>query len=179
MIRNMLVLMGAFIVAAVVLTEYTDFMTSPAPRGSGAGNRIITVDRSAADERTESQDQGNTLVFNAGPHGHFFVDASVDGESINFLVDTGASLIALTRDDAERMGLNMDTLQYSARVKTANGTARVAPITLREVAIDDIVVENVRAVVVESPMQNSLLGMSFLRRLDGFEVRDNQLILRW
>src|SRR5690606_37940760 len=115
----------------------------------------------------------------AGSHGHFFVDAQIRNRPVRFLVDTGASFVNLSRPDAERLGFAIHQLDYSGTSQTSNGAERFAPIVIDEIAIGEIVVRNVQASVIDSPMNGSLLRMTFLRELDGFEVRDDQLILRW
>ena len=78
-----------------------------------------------------------------------------------------------------RRGYAVYQLDYAGRAKAANGTVRLAAVVLDEIAIGDIVVKNVPAAVIEEPVDVSLLGLSFLSRLDGFEVKDGLIILRW
>jgi aspartyl protease family protein len=118
------------------------------------------------------------IRFTAGRDGHFHVEAEVDGELISFLVDTGASDVALTPEDARRLGFDLEQLDFSAHVETANGVVRAAPVRLDEIVIGPIRIENVRASINEVPMTSSLLGMSFLKRLEGgYEVRNDTLTL--
>lgn len=131
------------------------------------------------EKEQSEQSTPEQMVINAGPGGHFFIAAEVDGNEVGFLVDTGATMVALSLRDAENLGLSADQLDYTGRANTANGVARFAPVVLSEVAIGDLVIHDVKAVVMESPMDVSLLGMTFLNRLAGFEVKDNQLIMRW
>ncbi len=119
------------------------------------------------------------LVIPAGPDGHFMVDAAVGGVEIRFLVDTGASRVVLTREDAERLGFQPHLLDYSELYRTANGEVPGAPVVLPDLSIGELVIDDVRASVIQSPMVTSLLGMSVLGRLDGYEVRDEGLVLRW
>lgn len=121
---------------------------------------------------------GETLVIPPGRGGHYAVDAQINGREIGMLVDTGATLVALSREDAEEIGIAAFQLDYSGRVATANGTARAARVILDEIALGDIVVRDVSAVVIDAPLATSLLGMSFLSRLGGFTVKDGKLILR-
>ena len=110
---------------------------------------------------------------------HFHVDAMVNGRPVSFLVDTGASVIAIDRDVARRLGIDPDRLVYSSRIRTANGVAQAADVTLDTVRIGDIERRNVRAVVTEgSGIGTSLLGMSFLGTLGSFEFRGDRLIMR-
>jgi aspartyl protease family protein len=119
------------------------------------------------------------LVIRAGPHGHFMVDAEVDGTPLTFLIDTGASDIVLSQADARRLGLEPRTLDYSRSYQTANGVVRAAPVELRELRLGQLRLYELDASVNERPLPVSLLGMSFLGRLQGYEVTDGRLILRW
>jgi aspartyl protease family protein len=121
----------------------------------------------------------NETVYRRASDGHFYVDADVNGARIRFLVDTGATFIALSPDDARSAGLRVFESDYTARTTTANGVTRVAPVTLRQIEVDQLQLFDVRAVVLEQPMPVSLLGMSFLSRLQGYETRSDELVLRW
>ncbi len=112
-------------------------------------------------------------------HGHFRLNAEVNGETVDFMVDTGASLVVFGPETAARLGFDPDYLEFSGRTQTANGIASVAWITLDEIVIGDLTVGPVKAAVVQAPMETSLLGMSFLAQLDGYEVRDGRLVFRW
>jgi aspartyl protease family protein len=122
---------------------------------------------------------GAEMVIGPGRNGHFMVIAEIADVEIRFLVDTGASQVILTTEDAERLGHDLDSLEFSDRFQTANGTIRGAPLVLPELRIGDLEIAEVRASVIRAPMTASLLGMSFLSRLDGYEVGEEGLILRW
>ncbi len=121
----------------------------------------------------------NENIYRRARDGHFYVDADVNGARIRFLVDTGATYVALSPDDARSAGLRVFESDYTAQTNTANGVARVAPVTLRQVELDQLQLFDVRAVVLEKPMPVSLLGMSFLSRLQSYETRSDELVLRW
>jgi aspartyl protease family protein len=110
--------------------------------------------------------------------GHFRLTAVVDGKSIRFLVDTGASLIALTRHDAQSLGFDTERLTYGLRLSTANGTAWAAGVSLGEVVVGSIRARNVNASVSRDGLPESLLGLTFLNRLSGYEVRGDTMILK-
>ena len=110
--------------------------------------------------------------------GHFWVDAEVNGRQIRFLVDTGASDVVLTREDADRLGILLQPQDYSLVYRTASGTTRAAPVQLDYVSFGTLHLWNVEAAVNQSNMDVSLLGQSFLSRLSGFEVSGNILTLR-
>lgn len=120
----------------------------------------------------------NALTFRANKQGHVFLDAVVNGSPVRFLVDTGATLVALTMRDAAAAGLGRSDLVFSGRTSTANGVARVAPVRLRELRIGQFAAGDVPAVVGEN-LGMSLLGQSFLSRLESYEMRDGVLTLYW
>jgi aspartyl protease family protein len=118
------------------------------------------------------------ISFRARDDGHFHAEAQVDGVTVLFLVDTGASEVVLSPDDARRLGFDPDRLAYTQVFHTANGTVRGAPVRLGEIVIGPIRLTDVRASVNEAPMPRSLLGMTFLGRLGGYEVSGGKLTLR-
>lgn len=125
-----------------------------------------------------NQTTGGEMLYRRSADGHFYIDATVNRQSIRFLVDTGASDIVLSPADAERAGFNRSELQFNKRYQTANGIGWGAPVVLRSIKAGTIRFNGVAASVNDAPMSESLLGMSFLDRLSGFEVRGDSLILR-
>jgi clan AA aspartic protease (TIGR02281 family) len=117
-------------------------------------------------------------VYRASRDGHFRLWGEVNGAPVRFLVDTGATIVFLTEDDARGAGLAPRDLDYTQQSRTANGVVRVAPVLLREVRIDDIALDNVRG-AVSPKLGQSVLGMSFLRRLKGFEMHAESLTIDW
>ena len=140
-------------------------------------------DLDETDDSEESEESGDSeeseYVVGAGSHGHFLIDAVVDGVPLTFLLDTGASEIVLTLEDARQLGFLPQTLQFGQRFRTANGEVRGAPVRLRELRVGQFSLYNLDASVNEAPLPISLLGMSFLDRLSGYQVEDGRLILRW
>jgi aspartyl protease family protein len=118
-----------------------------------------------------------SVRFTAGQDGHFRVDAMVNGAPVKFLVDTGANIVVLTQADARHIGLDPDGLAYTAKVATANGTAPAAPVLISEIVVGPIRMTDVVAVVDRQNTMTSLLGMSFLSRLQGYEVSAGALTL--
>ena len=112
-----------------------------------------------------------------GPDNHFHLTLMVNSVPIDFLVDTGASQIVLTQEDAARVGLFPDGLDYIGRAFTANGEVATAPVRLDTVDLGDIRDLRVRASVNSGDMDGSLLGMSYLSRFESIEIRANTLIL--
>ncbi len=110
--------------------------------------------------------------------GHYYATAEVNGRPLDVMVDTGASMVALTYEDAERAGLRLKRSDFTARVNTANGPAAVAPVMLDSVSIGGITVRDVRAAVSErGRLDKTLLGMSFLSRLERVDISQGRLTL--
>ena len=110
--------------------------------------------------------------------GHYWAEATVNGRSVHFLVDTGASAVALTLDDARRLGFEPRDLNYTYQVTTAAGQVRAAKVSLASISVAGAQVQNVDALVIEKGLQSSLLGMTYLGRLSQFEATQTALILR-
>lgn len=132
----------------------------------------------AAPATPASAAPANTIVYTANQQGHIVLDAAVNGFPVRMLVDTGASLVTLTPADARAAGINPTGLVFSARANTANGSVRMAPVSLREIRIGQLSIYDVPAAVLEN-LNVSLLGMSFLGRLQGYEMRDGKLTISW
>ena len=110
--------------------------------------------------------------------GHFIFKGAVDDRPVTFMADTGATIVVLSYAGAKQAGLSPHNLDFSAHAQTANGVARVAPVTLDRVRVGDITVRNIRAAVAEKGMlSTNLLGMSFLSRLKSFHIQDGELVL--
>ncbi len=110
--------------------------------------------------------------------GHFWADARVNNRDIRFLVDTGATAVALSPDDARALGFSPGGLVYNYKVNTAAGPARAARVMLASISVDGARVDNVEAYVIENGLDASLLGMSYLGRLSGFTATPTQLVLQ-
>jgi len=111
--------------------------------------------------------------------GHFRAIAQVNHADIGLLIDTGASLVLLRHDDADRIGLLNQDLEYTTPLTTASGRAYVAPVTIGSLTIGGVTVHNVKAAVAkQGALHSSLLGMSFLEQLDEIVIRKNLMILR-
>ena len=110
--------------------------------------------------------------------GHYWAEAEVNGEAVRMLVDTGATVVALTRDDALRLGFRLTEKDFTREVMTANGPGRAAPVELSHVAVAGARIEKVEALVVERGLPASLLGMSYLGRLSRIEATPHGLTLR-
>ena len=132
----------------------------------------------AASPKPETQIKGSAAQIRKAADGHFWTQARVNTTTIKFLVDTGASVVALTPADARKAGFNLNTLSYNAPVNTAGGRVMSAPVKLKSISIGRVSVRNVEAVVIPEGLGQSLLGMSFLGELQKVEASRDSLILR-
>jgi aspartyl protease family protein len=122
---------------------------------------------------------GHSLSVSEDAQGSYHVIGLVNGQRVDFLIDTGASDVVLSPTDAKRLGIDLDTLKFTKPYETANGIGEGAAWTADSLAIGPLRVTNVPVSINKTPMSTSLLGMSFLKRLDSFEFRNGQLILKW
>ena len=123
--------------------------------------------------------KGNVVEIARGRGGDFSVRVQVNGARVSMVLDSGASAVVLTQEAAKAAGLPLEVLQYTTNVETANGRARVAPVTLDRITIGNIVERSVPALIAQpGALRTNLLGMSFLDRLESWEVRGDKLLLR-
>jgi aspartyl protease family protein len=111
--------------------------------------------------------------------GSYVLVGKVNGQRVRFVVDTGATDIVLSPDDARRIGADVEGLKYVLESETANGVGYGAPFVADRLEVGPIALSDVGVIVNRAPMSGSLLGMSFLRRLQSFHVEDGKLVLRW
>ncbi len=149
----------------------------------GAAKAVVSLDQLRQPDlrgpapAVASADDGAAQIVKAAD-GHFWAEAKVDGRAVRFLIDTGATAVALSQTDAKRLGLDTKTLDYSYKVMTASGEARAASVKLASVSVAGAQVRDVDALVVEKGLETSLLGMSYLGRLSSFQATPRALVLR-
>jgi aspartyl protease family protein len=130
------------------------------------GRTPVAMTATSAPAPVSSSPSARNVVLTKGRNGHFEVEARVDGRRLEFLVDTGASHIALRESAANRLGIYPRPADYTVRVSTANGMTKAALVQLRSVEVGDIVVRDVAAIVhSDAGLGVNLLGMSFLSRV--------------
>jgi aspartyl protease family protein len=126
-----------------------------------------------------AQLDANTMVFSENRDGDFAVIGSVNGQKVEFMVDTGATDVVLSPDDAQRAGINVASLHFLRGYETANGEGRGAPYVIDTLEIGPVKLFNVPVSVNQAKMHDSLLGMAFLKRMKSFEMKGRKLYLRW
>lgn len=154
-------------------------------RSSQAANKVQT---SQSDEPSAKLTVQNVAVASSSSgqvrlkpdaRGHYVADFKMNGRVVTALVDTGASSVAINKSTARKLGLNITANDFIYEASTANGKTKMAIATIREIQIGRILVRDVEAAVLDDKaLDGTLLGMSFLRRLDGFTVADGDLILK-
>ena len=189
---------GSVLAAVVTISVNMNTLTDAALHGVASGNarqdiRVgtgnVRLRHSIMPERDDAlplpgSTEANVLLMaaqteiRASQGGHFITTADIDYTPIRVLIDTGATLVAMSYADADKAGLHPFSLDYSVPVSTANGVVKAAPATLKRVEVDNIVVYDVKALVLpKGAFNGTLLGMSFLSRLSSFGIRDGVLTL--
>lgn len=171
------------IVAAVSGVRYWEShaaLVAGGEEGAAAGaftaTRRVSSERSAPYRARRGFDE--VRIPAAGDH-QYYVTAAINDAPSSFLVDTGASYVALRESDAERAGIYTAWTEFDYPVRTANGETRAALVTLSVIEIDAIRVENVKAFILpDDQLGINLLGMSFLSRIRSVEASNGELILR-
>ncbi len=167
--RNILIFAVLMIVAGTYMAQQADRMTAAQAKPSPAVAQPAPV--ASFDNRS--------VVIPRDGHGHFQADARIEGQHVAFVVDTGASVIALTETDAARVGVRPRPSDYQATVTTANGKVKAAPVRLASVDVGGLVVRDVAAMVLpDESLSQNLLGMSYLSRLKRFELANGQMVLQ-
>ena len=178
-VRNGLAEAATWLMAAVVgvgtFIWFDDIRSSVALALGKPGMDEIAV---SEPETTDPTPSGSVALY-AASRGRFVTVAHINGRPVDVLVDTGATMVALSHEDAERAGIFVRPSDYTQRVRTANGTARIAPVILASVSIGDIELRDVEAAVGEpGRLGTTLLGMTFIKRLGRAEMRSGVLILQ-
>jgi aspartyl protease family protein len=174
--RSIIVFAALALAASVLVPRYaTQIGARPArPASAALAARPVASGAPVAAAAANSR----SIIVPRDARGHFQVDGRIDGRQLSFMVDTGASVIALTASDAARLGIHPAQREFVAEVKTANGTVRAAPTRLDMVEVGDVVVRDVAAMVLPGEaLSDNLLGLSFLSRLRRFEYSDGKLVL--
>jgi len=164
--RQVLILAAIVVAGGVYAARFADHsLTQPTPHA-------------AVVEPAQAVSYGRTLTIEADRAGHFQVEARVEGRRIDFMVDTGASLVVLRETDAATVGIRPSPADYTATVATANGKIKAAPAKLGRVEVGGIAVYDVPALVLpDEVLSRNLLGVSFLSRLKRYEYADGRLVL--
>jgi aspartyl protease family protein len=169
--RNIMITAAVMAGLGTFMAEIADKITPAPASATTAANKVVAVE-------TPAQTGIRSLNIPRDGRGHFKVDGRIDGQRIAFMVDTGATVVALNESTAARFGLRPTPGDYKASVSTANGTIKAAPTRLAMVDLGGIIVRDVDAMVLpDEALSENLLGLSFLSKLKRFEYANGMLLL--
>jgi aspartyl protease family protein len=164
---NTLVLTGVAVIGIALMSPST-------LKRSGAGDRSFAAASSRIKRGPAATGYGSRELPRA-PDGHFYADAQINGRSIRLMVDTGASVVMLTREDAQRAGVSVPAER--ALAVGVGGTVAVAPVTIDRIAVGGVEASGLQAAVADQ-LPVSLLGQNFLAQFDSVEIRGDTMVLR-
>ena len=166
--RNIMIFAAIMIGLGTFMAQMADKM-APAPASATPARLAVVADAS-------SDASLHTLTIPHDARGHFATEGRIDGQRIAFMVDTGASVVALNESSAARFGLHPSRDDYRATVSTANGTVKAAPARLTTIDVGGLIVHDVDAMVLpDEALSENLLGLSFLSKLRRFEYANGKM----
>ena len=169
--RNIMIFAAIMVCLGTFMAQLADKMTTTPALAN-------TASRTAAPVETSAPTGPRSISIPRDARGHFLTEGRIDGQRIGFMVDTGASVIALNEKSAARFGLRPSRGEYNATVTTANGTVKGARTRLAMVDIGGLVVRDVDAMILpDEALSENLLGLSFLSKLKRFEYANGKMVL--
>jgi aspartyl protease family protein len=169
--RNMMILAAFIAGLGTIMAQTADKMTATPALAS-------TVLRNATPVEAVAEAGSRSISLPRDSRGHFQTEGRIEGQRIGFMIDTGASVVALNETSAARFGLRPSRGDYNATVSTANGTIKAARTRLAMVDIGGLVVRDVDAMVLpDAALSENLLGLSFLSKLKRFEYANGKMVL--
>lgn len=176
--RNIMIFAVVLIVLGTFMGQMADKMTSDSAQAKAFDNAKSVNSFASVQPQTTGNAGGRSLVIPRDGRGHFQTDGRIDGQRINFMVDTGASVIALNERSAAQIGVRPSLNDYKTIVSTANGTIKAARTRLAMVDIGGLIVRDVDAMVLpDEALSENLLGLSFLSKLKRFEFAGGKLVM--
>jgi len=161
-------------------SQFIDGLLKSAVAAKPATNTQPDATLAAAmpDKPAIAQPFGRKFVVEADARGHFTSQFKLNGRQVDGMIDTGATLVAINTSTARRIGLSLNPSDFTHQVNTANGTIRAAVVTVDRLQIGNIQLDDVQAVVLDDKaLQTNLIGMSFLTRLQKYQVENGALLL--
>jgi len=169
--RQILILAAAVLLVGGYAARFADQAVAVNPASQAAAVQSSYQPR-------QPTTSGRSLMLESDRQGHFKVEARIDGRNIDFMVDTGASLVIMRESDAAQIGVRPLPRDYTATVSTANGKIKAAPAKLDRIEVGGITVYDVPALVLpDEALWQNLLGMSFLSRLKRYEYANGRMVL--
>jgi aspartyl protease family protein len=171
--RNIMILAAVMAGLGTIMAQMADKMTATTPALANAASR-----KTVAPDETVGRSGFRSLSIPHDSRGHFQTEGRIDGQRIGFMIDTGASVVALNETSAARFGFRPSRRDYNAAVTTANGTIKAARTQLAMIDVGGLVVRDVDAMVLpDEALSENLLGLSFLSKLKRFEYANGQMVL--
>ena len=169
--RHIMIFAALLIGGGVIMAQMADRMTAATPAMANTPIRASVA-------QTDAQAGIRSVSIPRDGRGHFQTEARIDGQRLGFMIDTGASLIALNESSAARIGVRPRPGDYDAQVSTANGTVRAARTRIAMVEVGGLIVRDVDAMVLpDTALSENLLGLSFLSKLKRFEYAGGRMLL--
>jgi aspartyl protease family protein len=169
--RNIMIFAAIMIGLGLFMLQQADRMTSTPALAKA------TLQETASSQ-TVAQAGIRSISIPRDDRGHFATDGRIDGQRINFMIDTGASVVALNEKSAARFGLRPSSSEYNAIVSTANGTIKAARARIARMEVGELIVRDVEAMVLpDEALSENLLGLSFLSKLKRFEYANGRMVL--
>jgi len=171
------VIIGALGVGLVMTFQHRDTLYAMAGLERPISQTEVSLER--APVPTQQVNQGSVVSIPKNHRdGQFWADATVNSGYVRFLVDTGASAVALTTEDAQKAGIRLHELTYDVPIRTAGGRNMAARVNLKSIAVGSITLRNVEALIIPEGLETSLLGMTYLGQLQKVEATPSALLLR-
>jgi aspartyl protease family protein len=167
------------VAASIVALIASSYLSQRFKPGAASARPVVAQQAPGAVLVTPPPKNSANVILDQSPDGHYYARVEARGVTTRMVVDTGATYVSLTADDAVALGFNLSPSDFKIPSSTANGVAWLAPVRLDMVRIDGILVYDVDALVAKPGAQNvSLLGMSYLKKLASYQAEQGRLILR-
>jgi aspartyl protease family protein len=166
-----------FALALAIGWFFPESGTAPLPEASGESSHFVIDAKRGKKAENLGSGSYDAVELQRQPDGHFYAEADVDGNTVRFLVDTGASMIALSARDAEAMGLEWNDSELQHVGRGVNGDVFGKPVTLANVVVGDLQADDVAAVIIPEGLDVSLLGQSFLSRVEAVNIEGDRMTL--
>ena len=165
--------LGAAFAAGAVVLNHNSQPVAPQAIQTSAMSDSATNNAQPRETTTDP----HRLSIPKAADGQYWLETRVNATNVKFLIDTGASVVSLTPKDAQRLGLNLESLKYDHKVQTAHGVTEAAEVKIDTIDIGGVALHDVRAMVIREGLEQSLLGMSALERLRRFDATPSSLVL--
>lgn len=171
-------LVAIVVVFGALAAAVPGLLFTPSDETAPVAKAVIKTQKTTAVEEGIPASTGSVRL-KPDERGHYVAEFKMNGRPVKALVDTGASMVAINKSTARRLGINVTPADFIYEVNTANGKAKVAPAMIREIEIGRVRVRDVEAAVLDDrALDGTLLGMTFLKRLESFSVAEGDLILK-